>query len=825
MDYLPDPVPKVNQNVSNAALSGENEKHTDATVTATGEIAKNGSNAQCSEGSLSPLGQAALRYASEFGFAVFPCSPGTKLPATRRGFHDATTDPRQIIEWWTAIPDANIGWCPGMSEHSVVDLDRKPPKPEELDSDGKVIRPAQPAKDGLAALAEIERKVGQTLPTAPTILTPGDGEHRIFEGALPSSSDRIAPGIDIRGGVYTELQPIRDPKSGISTWTQRLVSGGYGLLPPSVLDDREKSGSRGAYRWGNKAAIPKLPQWFADIIPPARTVEPRKALEGVEYDTDDAIQRSIARIEQYKEKHGIDGTYKLAAWLLDLPLSTAKVVELLDEHWPHPNGHDWNVEKVEHAEKYRQNDHGCDGDKRATALLGGAIATVLDSASPQQSGVVYTVPASQDDLAIAFAACQRDQLRYVDDWNRWMGFDGRRWIKVPVPTVWNLIKPHARDCAMRMQTKGTSDSTRRNLLSRQTIAGVEALARGNLIAPVGIWDANPWWLNTPAGIVDLHTGELGPALAEAYCTKMTAVAPRGDCPRWRRFLAEVTNGDAGLQQYLQRLVGYSLVGEVSEHVLAFLYGTGGNGKGVFLNSVAGILADYAKVAPIDTFTETKSDRHPTDMAMLQGARLVTAQETDEDRAWAEARIKALTGGDPVTARFMHQDFFTYTPQFKLLIAGNHKPRLRNVDEAMRRRLHLIPFTVTIPAEQRDPDLPEKLREEWPGILAWAIEGCTLWQKIGLAPPSAVLDMTASYFTAQDPLSAWIEECCIKDAAAFATTADLYQSYETHTRTAGEWPEPKERFSIRLESHGFTPHRGNARGFRGIRLRPNTGSML
>ena len=139
---------------------------------------------------------------------------------------------------------------------------------------------------------------------------------------------------------------------------------------------------------------------------------------------------------------------------------------------------------------------------------------------------------------------------------------------------------------------------------------------------------------------------------------------------------------------------------------------------MFLNTIAAILGDYATVASMDTFTATHTDRHPTDMAMLRGARLVTAQETEEGRRWAESRIKALTGGDPITARFMRQDFFTYRPQFKLFVAGNHKPSLRNIDDAIRRRLHLIPFTFK-PARP-DRDLPDKLKAEWPAILTWAI---------------------------------------------------------------------------------------------------------
>ena len=149
---------------------------------------------------------------------------------------------------------------------------------------------------------------------------------------------------------------------------------------------------------------------------------------------------------------------------------------------------------------------------------------------------------------------------------------------------------------------------------------------------------------------------------------------------------------------MQRLAGYALTGRTSEHALAFLYGTGANGKTTFLNAITGCAGDYHRTAPIETFTASNSDRHPTDLAGLRGARLVTAIETEEGRRWAESKIKALTGGDQIAARFMRQDFFEYAPQFKLVIAGNHKPGLRTVDEAIRRRFHLVPFTVTIPPQ-------------------------------------------------------------------------------------------------------------------------------
>ena len=187
------------------------------------------------------------------------------------------------------------------------------------------------------------------------------------------------------------------------------------------------------------------------------------------------------------------------------------------------------------------------------------------------------------------------------------------------------------------------------------------------------------------------------------------------------------------------------------------------------------MGDYCRIAPIETFTASISERHPTDLAGLRGARLVSAVETEEGRRWAESKIKALTGGDKISARFMRQDFFEFIPQFKLLIAGNHKPGLRSVDEAIRRRFYLIPFTVTIPAEERDPALLEKHKTEVPGILHWMIEGCLQWQQRGLAPPSVVTAATAAYLEAEDAIAAWIADCCEIDPNHWERRNDLFAS--------------------------------------------------
>jgi putative DNA primase/helicase len=257
------------------------------------------------------------------------------------------------------------------------------------------------------------------------------------------------------------------------------------------------------------------------------------------------------------------------------------------------------------------------------------------------------------------------------------------------------------------------------------------------------------------------------------------------------------------------MCGYALTGSIDEHAMFFLHGGGGNGKGVFINAVSGVMGDYHNAAPIETFTESSTDRHPTELAMLRGARMVTAAETEEGRRWAESKIKKLTGGDKIPARFMRQDFFEFTPQFKLIVAGNHKPGLRSVDEAIRRRLNMVPFSVTIPEAERDINLSERLKVEWPGILAWMVEGCIDWQKMRLAPPAAVIEATKNYLETEDVLLTFIEEVCIKDPQQSTVVGTLFMKWKEWAESRGEQVGSSKRLAQRLEDHhGFEKGRTN-----------------
>jgi P4 family phage/plasmid primase-like protien len=424
---------------------------------------------------------------------------------------------------------------------------------------------------------------------------------------------------------------------------------------------------------------------------------------------------------------------------------------------------------------------------------------------------------SEDGIAAELTRSHGDKWRYVAPWGQWLVWDGTRWRRENTLRIVDEARLVCRDLAHHCSV----ERIKPKLASAATVFAVERLARADRrhATTTDAWDNNIWRLNTPGGSVDLQSGTMSPHDPAGMDTKITRATPKGACPLWLEFLATVTGGDRELQAYLRRVVGYCLTGSTAEHALFFLYGTGANGKSVFVNTVAAILGDYAAVAPMDLLMAVKSDRHPTEMAGLRGARLVTATETEEGGRWAESKLKALTGGDPISARFMHRDFFEFVPQFKLIVAGNHKPAIRNVDEAMRRRLHLIPFTVTIAPAHRDKKLADKLIGERDGILSWAVEGCLEWRRQGLAPPATVVAATDEYFEAEDAFGRWIEECCERSSSDREAGALLFGAWKLWADANGEFVGSTKRFSETLRARGFEAYRDRqTRGFRGIRLR-------
>ena len=431
-----------------------------------------------------------------------------------------------------------------------------------------------------------------------------------------------------------------------------------------------------------------------------------------------------------------------------------------------------------------------------------------------------SVWATEDALALTFSTRYGQDWRYVATWGKWVFWTGKRWQVEETLAANHLMRQICREAAL----KADSHRLSARLASSGTVAGLERLARSDRrhASTAEEWDADIWLLNTPEGVVNLKSGHKRPHDRLDRMTKITTASPSGDCPVWKQFLNEVTGGNKELQAYLQRMAGYALTGSTQEHAIFFLYGTGANGKSVFTNTLATIMGDYAANAPMDTFMESRTDRHPTDMAGLRGARYVSAGETEQGRRWAESKIKSLTGGDKISARFMRKDFFEFFPQFKLFCAGNHKPAIRNIDEAMKRRLHLIPFTVTIPPERRDKNLQQKLLAERDGIMAWALQGCLDWQRLGkLEPPKDVLDATDEYFEEEDSIGEFLDEECTLSATSRETISAIYIRWRERAERRGEYYGTSRWLSQQLINRGFSRTRlsGGTKALMGLSLKP------
>lgn len=410
----------------------------------------------------------------------------------------------------------------------------------------------------------------------------------------------------------------------------------------------------------------------------------------------------------------------------------------------------------------------------------------------QGDDVLLPTAFSEDALAAEFTADHRDDLLYVHEWGRWLRWDGTRWAPERTLAVYDLARSRARSTA----SAAADARIRARISNAATVAGIVRLARADRAHArvTEDFDRDPWLLNTPSGTVDLRTGTMRAHHRGDLITQSTPVSPVDAEPvLWLACLRTWTRGDADLEGFLRRLIGYTLTGSTREERLPIFYGPGGNGKSKFVETARACLgADYATSITMESLIVTTGDQHPTDLADLRGKRLALANETEEGRRLAESKIKSLTGGDRVRARYMRRDFFEFTPTHKLIIVGNHKPALRNVDEAMRRRLLLVPFTAEIAPDQRDPNLSAKLVAELPAILGWAIRGAAEWYRDGLLPPASVLAATEDYFATADALGRWSEDRLLFDPNATATKADTFADWKAWAEHNGEFVGKQER---------------------------------
>jgi putative DNA primase/helicase len=452
--------------------------------------------------------------------------------------------------------------------------------------------------------------------------------------------------------------------------------------------------------------------------------------------------------------------------------------------------------------------------------------------------------------AVRLVLLHGDRIRWCEPWGKWLVWDGRRWLldnerqsealaKSVADAIWAWTADNLRDMP-RDQAEEVLRFARYSAGARG-IGNMLALARsepGIPILPEHI-DAHPWLLNCANGIVDLKTRELLPHDRRFLLTKLAPVeyiqGPAGECPIWEATLDKIFAGSEELTNFVHRLFGSAMPGEVVEHSLPILWGNGSNGKSLIVETLLEILGDYGGKAAPDLLLAKKGDSHPCDKADLFAKRFVFSVETDDGRRLAEATIKELTGGDRIKARRMREDFWEFPPSHSLFMVTNYRPRVRGQDHGTWRRLQLLPFNVkfwnrdrgeTGPAElEADKHLKDKLRAEYGGILRWLVDGCHAWQRNGLCEPAEVKEATKSYKAAEDVLAAFIAECCEIDLRTdhFGTFFASLKASDLRKRL-GEWckensekPVSGRRLGDYLGDSGVTKRTSNGTYYDGIRF--------
>ena len=436
---------------------------------------------------------------------------------------------------------------------------------------------------------------------------------------------------------------------------------------------------------------------------------------------------------------------------------------------------------------------------------------------------------SDSDIAERFVQIHRHEVRYAAEWGRWLYWSDGRWQHDKKLRVQNLVRGVCHDLRSELCNGCMSPDKERRQWERFGSLGTFKAVMGIAGADPAIaitadqLDSDPMALNTPGGIVDLSTGAIRPHDPAELHTKITTAAPRGECPLFEQTLERVLP-DAEERDYLQRLAGMSLIGRVRDHVLPFAYGDGGAGKGTVFHALKHALGNYAISITSEMLMESQNPRHLTEHAQLCGVRLAIGSEVNSGCRWSETTVKKLTGGDTIRANFMHRDHFEFEPSHTLVVFGNNKPSFRSVDRAIRRRVHLIHFPVSIPADEVDEDLPEKLQAEAGGILAWAIVGCINYLEIGLSPPDSILAATEDYLSAEDSVGQWMAECTT--AGGCLTHKAAHASYAEWCNTNSMPPLGRNTFAEQLENRGVRvgrDTRNKTKVFEGIQLRTQAGS--
>jgi len=713
------------------------------------------------------------------GYRVFPIAPGQKRPSVDGGFYGGTLDQSKIAYW---ISEENRG------RHNVAIATGLP-------SDLVVIEADTPE-----AYAEMEEKYG------PPAVKTKRGGHWYFkhpaDGKVRSRAVEGKAGLDRKG------------------------DGGYVLVPPSL-----------GRTWTN--GIPeksKLPE-----LPPELRGPKQKSSEGRESKLDNTVQRQAAaiiadavRTVRNGKRH--EHLMHLCGVLLSRGVAFEDAERILIEAWSATGGDLAERAEDEIPNTLRTTEEAL-ADDRATGVpsmeqitpglygkleeIFGWKVRVMFGSNDRRNITAFNLT----DLGNAERLIYHHghNLRYCWLWSKWLVWDGKRWMKDDSGEVYRLAKETV--ASIYQEAASATDEERRKALAKHAVrseAGARIkemvdLARSDVPVMPDELDGDPDFLNCENGTIDLRTGELREHRREDLITKIAPVQYRPDAaaPAWEAFLERVLPSEE-LRGFVQRAAGYSATGDTSEQCMFINHGIGANGKSTFQEAISRTLGDYAMRAPTEMLLTRRTGGIPNDVARLKGARFVSASETEEGRRLAESLIKDLTGQDTITARFMRAEFFDFRPTHKLWLSTNHKPEIRGTDNAIWRRIRLIPWSVAIPPAEQDKKLPATLRRELPGILAWIVRGCLEWRREGLRPPDEVRRATVEYRAEMDLLAGFIADCCKTGADHRAYASDLYKAYKLWCDDTGERHETQTKFGRRLTEKGY--ENGGKGGARGAAIR-------
>jgi putative DNA primase/helicase len=736
----------------------------------------------------------ALAY-GQHGWSVLPMpangGPKAKVPLVKwKPYQTERASEEQIRAWWQQWPDANIGIVTGkISGISVLDIDEKPWE----------------GKHGHATfLALIDRY--KEWPTTLAQKTWSDGTQFIFAYSLEAGSSAGCYGPDLDGRndgniiVVAPSQIVKGPKRGTYQWLSDPRTTPLAPMPQWLLDQCNGTAKRELTGTKVKGAAE------------ARSLKAGKARNN-----------SLISLAGTMRRRGMSSEAIQAALFIEnrqstSPLDQEEVEEVAA-----------SIERYAPAEE-SENDPG---GERFTDI---ANALRLEEAATGRAGHVgemkdkwYVFDGGR--LVLDFRA---SMYRFNREVAERLFIDANLEDAKRKELEERLAGGNLGQAASEALKKEIQQSETRSSKLRHGAEKMESRTGGDAAIEIaksvpGLrlklkqLDAHPTWLNTPSGTLDLDTMEMHPHRFSDLLTKMAGVAyePAANCPRWDSFLEEVVP-DVEVRAFLQRSLGLALTDITREQCLWFLYGRGRNGKTTLLNAVRHVLGDYGASTKASTLmVKQHGDDKRNDIAVLRGARFVSATETEDGQRMAEALIKEMTGEDPVTARLLYAEYFSFHPTFKIFLAANHKPLISGVDLAIWRRIHLVPFEQTIPESKVDGLLPVALQAEGSGILNWLIAGYRVYVKSGLEVPQAVRAATDAYRHESDPLADFLEDACFVEPSVDCTAKELYDAYARWAQANGvRFPLKARTLGQQLDDRGFKPHKGTggARFWRGLRPR-------